>query len=65
MAITSLIGMPVLGLAMSRIGERLGSVAGRGGAHNLLCAYLAGALLVGCSEAPSSACGGSTPRWLL
>ena len=48
LAITSLIGMPVLGVAKRRIGERLGSVATKGeGAQNLLCAYLAGALLVG------------------
>ena len=48
LAITSLIGMPVLGVAKRRIGARLGSVATKGeGAQNLLCAYLAGALLVG------------------
>jgi divalent metal cation (Fe/Co/Zn/Cd) transporter len=48
LAITSLIGMPVLGIAKRRIGERLGSVATKGeGAQNLLCSYLAGALLVG------------------
>jgi divalent metal cation (Fe/Co/Zn/Cd) transporter len=48
LSISSLIGMPVLGQAKRRIGQRLGSVATRGeGAQNLLCAYLAGALLVG------------------
>lgn len=48
LAVTSLVGMPVLGVAKRRIGERLGSVATKGeGAQNLLCAYLAGALLVG------------------
>lgn len=48
LAITSLVGMPVLGVAKRRIGARLGSVATKGeGAQNLLCAYLAGALLVG------------------
>ena len=48
LAITSLIGMPLLGVAKRRIGERLGSVATKAeGAQNLLCAYLAGALLVG------------------
>jgi divalent metal cation (Fe/Co/Zn/Cd) transporter len=48
LAISSAIGMPVLGVAKRRIGERLGSVATRGeGAQNLLCAYLAAALLVG------------------
>jgi divalent metal cation (Fe/Co/Zn/Cd) transporter len=48
LAVSSLVGMPVLGLAKRRIGDRLGSVATRGeGAQNLLCAYLAGALLLG------------------
>lgn len=50
LAVSSLVGMPVLGLAKRRIGDRLGSVATRGeGAQNLLCAYLAGALLLGLS----------------
>lgn len=48
LAVTSLVGMPALGVAKRRIGERLGSVATKGeGAQNLLCAYLAGALLAG------------------
>ncbi len=48
LAVSSVIGMPVLGVAKRRIGECLGSVATKGeGAQNLLCAYLAGALLVG------------------
>lgn len=48
LAVSSVVGMPVLGIAKRRIGERLGSVATRGeGAQNLLCAHLAGALLVG------------------
>jgi divalent metal cation (Fe/Co/Zn/Cd) transporter len=48
LSLSSLIGMPVLGVTKRRIGQRLGSVATRGeGAQNLLCAYLAGALLVG------------------
>ena len=48
LAVSSVVGMPVLGVAKRRIGERLGSVATEGeGAQNLLCAYLAGALLVG------------------
>ncbi len=48
LAVTSLVGMPILGVAKRRIGERLGSVATKGeGAQNLLCAYLASALLVG------------------
>lgn len=48
LAITSVIGMPLLGIAKRNIGEQLGSVATKGeGMQNLLCAYLAGALLVG------------------
>jgi len=48
LATTSVIGMPLLGIAKRDIGERLGSVATKGeGMQNLLCAYLAGALLVG------------------
>ena len=48
LAATSVIGMPLLGIAKRNIGERLGSVATKGeGMQNLLCAYLAGALLVG------------------
>lgn len=48
LAVSSVVGMPVLGIAKRRIGERLGSVATKGeGAQNLLCAHLAGALLVG------------------
>lgn len=45
---SSLIGMPVLGVAKRRLATTLGSVATRGeGTQNLLCAYLAGAVLVG------------------
>lgn len=45
---TSLIGMPLLGLAKRRLADTLGSVATRGeGTQNLLCAYLAGAVLLG------------------
>jgi divalent metal cation (Fe/Co/Zn/Cd) transporter len=45
---SSLIGMPFLGLAKRRLADRLGSVATRGeGTQNLLCAYLAGAVLIG------------------
>ena len=40
--------MPYLGIAKQRLAERLGSPATKGeGRQNLLCAYLAGALLVG------------------
>ena len=45
---SSLIGMPLLGIAKRRLADKLGSVATRGeGTQNLLCAYLAGAVLVG------------------
>jgi divalent metal cation (Fe/Co/Zn/Cd) transporter len=45
---SSLIGMPVLGIAKRRLADKLGSVATRGeGTQNLLCAYLAAAVLVG------------------
>lgn len=45
---SSLIGMPFLGIAKRRLADTLGSVATRGeGTQNLLCAYLAAAVLVG------------------
>jgi divalent metal cation (Fe/Co/Zn/Cd) transporter len=45
---SSLVGMPFLGLAKRRLADRLGSVATRGeGTQNLLCAYLAAAVLAG------------------
>ena len=45
---SSVIGMPLLGIAKVRLAERLGSPATKGeGNQNLLCAYLAGAVLVG------------------
>jgi divalent metal cation (Fe/Co/Zn/Cd) transporter len=45
---SSLLGMPLLGIAKHRLADKLGSVATRGeGTQNLLCAYLAGAVLVG------------------
>lgn len=45
---TSVIGMPVLGIAKRRLADTLGSTATRGeGTQNLLCAYLATAVLVG------------------
>lgn len=48
LAITSLIVMPLLGGAKKRLGARLGSAATSGeGAQNLLCAYLAAAVLAG------------------
>lgn len=40
--------MPFLGIAKRRLADTLGSVATRGeGTQNLLCAYLAAAVLVG------------------
>ena len=45
---SSLIGMPLLGIAKQRLGDRLGSAATNDkGMQNLLCAYLAGAVLAG------------------
>lgn len=48
LATTSVIGMPLLGIAKQRLAIQLGSAATMGeGRQNLLCAYLAGALLIG------------------
>ncbi len=48
LAVTSLIVMPLLGIAKKRLATRLGSAATRGeGVQNLLCAYLAVAVLAG------------------
>jgi divalent metal cation (Fe/Co/Zn/Cd) transporter len=48
LATTSLIGMPLLGVAKRRLADQLGSAATRGeGTQNLLCAYLAAAVLIG------------------
>jgi divalent metal cation (Fe/Co/Zn/Cd) transporter len=45
---SSLIVMPVLGVAKRRLAVQLGSIATRGeGMQNILCAYLAGAVLIG------------------
>jgi divalent metal cation (Fe/Co/Zn/Cd) transporter len=45
---SSVIGMPILGLAKVRLAEQLGSAATKGeGNQNLLCAYLAAAVLIG------------------
>jgi divalent metal cation (Fe/Co/Zn/Cd) transporter len=45
---SSIVVMPWLGRAKQRIGERMGSLATHGeGQQNMLCAYLAAALLVG------------------
>ena len=48
LAVFSLITMPLLGVAKQRIAEQIGSAATKGeGRQNILCAYLAGALLIG------------------
>jgi divalent metal cation (Fe/Co/Zn/Cd) transporter len=48
LATASVVTMPALGIAKQRIAEGLGSVATKGeGQQNMLCAYLAGALLIG------------------
>jgi divalent metal cation (Fe/Co/Zn/Cd) transporter len=45
---SSVIVMPYLGIAKERLADRLGSAATKGeGRQNMLCAYLAAALLVG------------------
>jgi divalent metal cation (Fe/Co/Zn/Cd) transporter len=48
LSIFSLVTMPLLGAAKQRIADEIGSAATKGeGRQNVLCAYLAGALLVG------------------
>ena len=48
LAAGSVVVMPVLGVAKQRIADQLGSAATKGeGRQNMLCAYLAAALLVG------------------
>ncbi len=48
LAIGSVILMPLLGIAKQRLADQIGSAATAGeGRQNMLCAYLAGALLVG------------------
>jgi divalent metal cation (Fe/Co/Zn/Cd) transporter len=48
LSISSLIAMPALGRAKQRLGRRLGSAATSGeGSQNLLCAYMAGGVLLG------------------
>jgi divalent metal cation (Fe/Co/Zn/Cd) transporter len=48
LACGSIVFMPMLGIAKQRIADQLGSAATKGeGRQNMLCAYLAGALLVG------------------
>ena len=48
LAASSVVVMPYLGIAKERLADQLGSAATKGeGRQNMLCAYLAGALLVG------------------
>ena len=48
LAASSMLVMPYLGIAKQRLADRLGSAATKGeGRQNMLCAYLAGALLLG------------------
>jgi len=48
LAIASIVIMPMLAIAKQRIADQIGSAATKGeGRQNMLCAYLAGALLVG------------------
>ena len=48
LALGSVVFMPMLGIAKQRIADQLGSAATKGeGRQNMLCAYLAGALLIG------------------
>ncbi|HET8950307.1 MAG TPA: cation transporter [Solirubrobacteraceae bacterium] len=48
LAASSVVLMPLLGIAKQRIAEQIGSAATKGeGRQNMLCAYLAGALLIG------------------
>jgi divalent metal cation (Fe/Co/Zn/Cd) transporter len=48
LAVWSLVTMPLLGIAKQRIADEIGSAATKGeGRQNMLCAYLAAALLVG------------------
>lgn len=48
LAVGSVVFMPMLGVAKERLADQLGSAATKGeGRQNMLCAYLAGVLLVG------------------
>ena len=48
LSVGSVIIMPYLGIAKQRLADQLGSAATKGeGRQNMLCAYLAGALLIG------------------
>ena len=61
LAVGSVIFMPMLGIAKQRLADQLGSAATAGeGRQNMLCAYLAGALLIGLIGNAPSARGGWT-----
>ena len=48
LALSSVVFMPMLAIAKQRLADQMGSAATKGeGRQNMLCAYLAGALLVG------------------
>jgi divalent metal cation (Fe/Co/Zn/Cd) transporter len=48
LAAGSVVLMPALGIAKERLADQMGSAATKGeGRQNVLCAYLAGALLIG------------------
>jgi divalent metal cation (Fe/Co/Zn/Cd) transporter len=48
LSLFSMVTMPLLGMAKQRIADEIGSAATKGeGRQNMLCAYLAGALLIG------------------
>jgi divalent metal cation (Fe/Co/Zn/Cd) transporter len=48
LAVSSVVLMPLLAIAKQRLADQLGSAATKGeGRQNMLCAYLAGALLLG------------------
>src|SRR5919198_5485002 len=62
LSIGSVIFMPMLGIAKQRLADRLGSAATAGeGRQNMLCAYLAGALLVGLIGNAAVGAGGLDP----
>jgi len=66
LAASSIIGMPLLGRAKQRIGDALSSVATKGeGMQNMLCAYLAGGVMLGLLGNALLGCGGWIlwPRW--
>ena len=61
LAVGSVVLMPMLGVAKQRLADQLGSAATAGeGRQNMLCAYLAGALLLGLLGNALSARGGWT-----